>query len=172
LPVVINPESEYGKEMARWNKPWRFEKYPQCLYMARQSPTGKWTCQETDDGLFGGSFGAAERWTTGCQRTVRNDAEYEQAINEGWRDTAPQALAHRKALEDAVSTAAAEEKFRLQRMSEKAQAEYNKADAAAFEHLPEKPEEPIVKKPASAAQLAAMANARAAKEAKKTSPAA
>ena len=162
MGIIITGESEIGKELARWNTPRNqvvpgtngefgkknvgYERYPAMLYLARQQRNGQYAVTvpmpspadyQTD--LNGQQYLRAEQqalaFNESCQRTVRNDTEFEQAVREGWRKTPGEAMDFRKSLEDAVSTAAAERAYQDRRMSPAAQAEMAAAEADTHEHV-------------------------------------
>ncbi len=132
MGLVINPDSEYAKELAKWNTPKRdggfgpdgYEPYPRMIYraIARQ---GKAEVGDVRD----------EQFSAACQLIVRSPAEFDRAIADGWRATPTEALAHADALQVAMATAAAEAAFAAQRMTPKAQAERAKLEAATDKHV-------------------------------------
>lgn len=168
MAILINPESESAKELARWEQhqsqytigglkpgnPYVYREFPKMMYLARQIPgNGKWATSQEAPAFFG--FRDQNEWdracqqamqfTTSCQRTVNDDRERERARNEGWRDTPQEAVEFREALDKAIGDAAAERNYRDKSMSEKALAESAAAEAEHFGHLPEIPEKPVVK---------------------------
>ena len=178
--IISNPQSPYLQEMAKWEmrpsewtlgglKPGRpdvYQAYPKMLYMARQTPSGKWQTHLEAPAQFGfhdmnewdRACQAAAKFTESCQRTVQDESEHKRAREEGWRDHPTEAMEFRNALESAVGKAAAERNWQDRRMSEKAKAESTAAEAEHFGHLGEIPAKPVDR----------MAKARAAKAAKKT----
>lgn len=136
MGVVVNPDSELGREMAKWEKPWVYVEYPRMLYKAFKRDNGKVMC--LDNPLMyrdeAGALGA-EAFNRQCQRIVRSDDERARAEAEGWRATVKDALDHFEALEQAIAQAAAEANFGVRRMSEQARAEKAAADAETHEHV-------------------------------------
>lgn len=130
LPVW-SPNSHYAKEMRKWEKPYRFEKFPQMLYKARKPDNG---------GPYLVIDPRNEAWSTNNQRTVGNEQEFEQALREGWREGVQAAIDYAKGLDQDIANAAAERAFADRKMSEAAQAEAKAADEATADHLPEIPE--------------------------------
>lgn len=130
MAIVITPESEYGKELAKWNKPYRFEPYPKMLYRAQRTASGKWSVGDPMD----------ESFTRSCQLIVRDEVEERRANDNGWRETQGEALAYQKSLDDEIARAAAEEAYRVSKMGKKAQAEAAAADAETMDHVAEVPE--------------------------------
>jgi hypothetical protein len=132
MGLVINPESEYAKELARWNTPKRdggfgpdgYEPYPRMVYQAI-ARNGKAEVGDPAD----------EQFSARCQLIVRSEAEYDRARAQGWRATPTEALAHAEALQIAIATAAAEASFAAQRMTPKAQAERAALEAKTDKHV-------------------------------------
>lgn len=155
MPIVRTGETEYDKELARWNTPKRFggygpdgyERFPLMLYKAFRDDNGQVKCMEPPplihDYLSMPEFMRAEAranaFTQKCQHTVRSEDEYQRARANGWRDTSSDAIAHFEALQREIADAAAEEQFRLRKMSGKARAEHAAADAATSDHVVEVP---------------------------------
>lgn len=155
MGVVVTPESELGKEMAKWEKPYRFQMFPKMVYRAAKDRTGK-TCSIKGDPAPWGYADPAQfqrdcdevaQWNKSNQRIVQNEDEERAALNDGWRPTPVEALEAFEAREQAIGNAAAERAFRDRSMSEKAQREAASADAEAFEHLPEIPRTPTRGRP-------------------------
>lgn len=157
IPAFKYPDqSNYGKEMRRWNRKKReggmnadgFEKFPMMLHKAHQIPgTRKWATALPEpivdhfenDNQWNRAVMSAARFTTSCQRIVANAQEYERARDEGWRDNPLDAMAWRDALETEVSNEAAARAARDSKMSPAAQAEAAAADAETPDHLAEIP---------------------------------
>lgn len=132
IPSFQWPEqSAYAREMRKWNKPYRFERYPAMVYKAKKRPTGgPFICVDPFD----------EAFTRECQRVVQVEAEYEQAVAEGWRDSPQEAIDHALALERAVSDAAAHRNWEDRNMGERAKAEAAAVESATDGHVAEVPE--------------------------------
>ena len=141
MSLIITPESPMGIELARWNVPYVYRPLPRMVYKARQLPGGKWSVAEADDRLFGNQPGAAEQFSTGCQRIVRSEEEHDRARADGWRDTPKEALDFQEGLETDIANAAAERNYQDRNMSEKAKAEAEEYDASgdSMAHTPEIP---------------------------------
>jgi hypothetical protein len=144
MPVVINPESEYGKELARWNVKRPFSRFPRMLYMARKRPDGVVSVCETDDALFAGhnhvvNPGAAEAFNGTCQKTVGSESEMAVAMEQGWRATPQDALERFEAKERSVGDAAAHRAYEDRNMSDAAKAEARTVDASTPDHVAEIP---------------------------------
>lgn len=153
MPIVRTGETEYDKEMAKWDAPRReggmrpdgYEPFPKMLYFARELKNGKAAVADvpgprgwySDDNTYLSAELEAQRFTSSCQRVVRNSDELERAYREGWRETPADALAHYEALQREIATAAAEANFAATRMSDKAQAERRRRESATDKHVPE-----------------------------------
>jgi hypothetical protein len=160
MPVVISPASELGKELRKWEQhhtryaideegssvpgnPYAYRHYPMMLYKARKLPNGQTKClvpppqayefekmdQYERAVLFAESFNAS------CQLTVKSETDHAKALNEGWRASPSEALAHADGLEQDIARAAAEAAHSAQRMSAKAQAEFEAAGAETHKHV-------------------------------------
>lgn len=171
MPVLFNPNSEFAKEMAKWeqfpsqwtagglqpgNPPRGVRPYPRMLYCAHRNPSGQWAVSMDPPSRFGfrdenewdRACQDAQRFTESCQKIVPNEEEHRKAreSGEGWRDHPKEAMEFREALEKAIGDAAAERNWRDRNMGEKAKAESAAAEAEHFGHLPEIPEQPVVKR--------------------------
>lgn len=152
MAMLITPDSEMGKEMARWEKPYRFEAYPKMLYMAQQRPDGRASVAEVDDRIFGGHPGSAEAFTSRCQRIVRSEDELIRARGEGWRDTQAEAMERHESKARSIADVAAARHYEDRNMSEKARAEAQAADdAAGMDHVPAVPVARLARKTGKAA---------------------
>lgn len=136
MPVVLNPESEIAKELAKWEKPYRFEPFPAMVYKAFMRDNGQVMCGDNPL-MHGGAIASleAEAFTKQCQRIVRSEGELSRAWDEGWRTTPGAALEHYEQLQQSIAQAAAEAAFAIQRMTALAQAEYKAAELQTSEHV-------------------------------------
>lgn len=160
MPVVINPESEYAKELAKFEQhqtkicgdnppgnPYRFRPYPKMLYKAVKLPSGKVVCMPgepnpafyPDVNQFNFAMAQHQAIEQSCYKTVHSDDEERTAKHDGWRESPKEAIEHFEALERDIAKAAAERAFSDQRMSEKARAEAKAADEATDDHVPDVP---------------------------------
>ena len=146
MAIVTTAESETGKEMAKWNKPYRFEPFPQMLYKAKRRPDGVPGVVETNDQPFGGHPGAAESFTTGCQITVGDETELTRAREMGYWHSPAEALADFEVREKLLSTTAAHRAHEDRNMSAAAKAEAAEVEASTAEHVGEVPRKRTVKK--------------------------
>jgi hypothetical protein len=150
MGLVISPDSELGKELAKWNKPYRFEPYPKMLYKAQVRSNGQAAVMAPPVPLYGWpqpqdyerALLEAEAFTRSCLLTVRDEAEERRAVSDGWRTTAEDALKAHEAREWQIAQAAAERHYTEARMSPQAQAEAARVDDATALHVPEVPETP------------------------------
>jgi hypothetical protein len=144
LSIIISPESELAKELARWNKPYDIHdpanRFPMMLYMARRRPDGVVSVCEVED--FPGRPGSAESFNSSCQMIVRSEQERVDALGRGWRETLDEAKARFEIKEQSIAQVAAQRAHEDRNMGELAKAEAKEADAATAEHVPEVPEKP------------------------------
>jgi hypothetical protein len=124
MSVVISPESELGKELEKWNKPYRYVEFPKLLYKAHDL-RGKGAVGDPHD----------ETFEARCTRIVRSASEQAAAEAEGWRVGAQAALELYEADQQAIADEAANVAFHVARMSEKAQAEYAEASDTTHSHV-------------------------------------
>lgn len=135
MALAINPETEYGKELAKHNKPWSFVAFPMMLYMAHDFH-GVPSAGEPSD----------EQFTKRCQLTVNSEAELRKALDKGWRKTQVEALARHGSKQRDKSDVAAARNYEDRNMSPKAKAEAKKVEDDTDEHVPEIPEKPRARK--------------------------
>jgi hypothetical protein len=140
--VQYAPETEMGKELARWNKPYRFEMFPKMVYRAKRMPNGKYSAGIGDDSELGGKPGAAEQFSSACQQIVKDEFEYTRAKENGWRDSQGEAVEYAEQREDKLAKEAAHRAHDDRNMGEKAKEEVKAAEAESFEHVAEVPEQP------------------------------
>lgn len=139
MGVIIPPESDLGKELQRWDTPKREggeapnEKldYPAMVYMAFRYSNGKVMCGHP--GASTGDDPEANAFNNKCQFTVANRDEHEKMRRAGWSDSPDDAVALFEKNARGEADAAAEEQYRVNRMSGKAQEEFSRAqDDAEF----------------------------------------
>ena len=140
MPILITPESELGKELAKWNKPYTYQPYPRMLYKAQRRPDGVPSVGEVDDKFFGGNPGGAEAFSATCQKTVEDEREETRAIEMGWRGHPKEAMEFFEEREKALGASAAHRAYEDRNMGEKAKAEAAAAEATTVEHVAEVPE--------------------------------
>jgi len=155
MAVVHNPEGAYARELQAWNTPKRFgghapnghEEFPRMLYRAQVRANGKAACMADPPSPYGWRDAneydracmEAEQFTRSCQRVVENADEQDRAASQGWRSSPHAALQAHTDAQIALGTAAAEEAYRVQRMTELARAEFDAADRDTHEHVADVP---------------------------------
>ncbi len=139
MPLVVTPESEWGKELAKWNKPYEFAMFPKMLYKATRREDGIVSVAEADDALFGGQPGAAESFSARCQMTVKDDRELTRFIEMGWRESPGAALEFFEEKALALGASAAHRAHDDRNMGDKAKAEAEAIEASTPEHVAEVP---------------------------------
>lgn len=150
MPVIVNPESELGKEMAKWERPYQFQRFPAMLYKAQKKANGKiasidvypdlnaaLTSQAYERACF-----AVDTFNKQNQRIVQTEYEERNAKNDGWKDSPKEAVDALEALEQAIGNAAAEANFVVQRMSAQAKNELQAANDATSDHVVDVPAPP------------------------------
>lgn len=153
--VVINPHSELGKELRKWDLPKArggmnadgYEEYPRMLYKAQDSGNGKievhrmpppryaYPVGREGDEVWTQACVMADEFTRRCQTTVHSDTEKANMLSRGWYLTQDAALAGYEAAQQAIGNASAERLAADRRMSEKARREAAAADAATSAHV-------------------------------------
>ena len=157
--VVINPHSPMGKELRKWEQhvgtqftpfgttpgnPYVFRPYPKMLYKAqKQTHTGKVFCMmpppditEFDNtALYERACLQVDSFNKRCYIIVHDDEGERRATNDGWRETPSAAMEMHEALEQAISTAAAEANFAVQHMSQRAKDELKVAGDSTHQHV-------------------------------------
>ena len=141
LPIV-SPDSELGKELAKWETPKReggmrcdgYEAYPAMLYKADRYVNGKVMCGHP---LAGTGDPVADAFTVRCNRIVNGPEEHERAEREGWTNTPAEAIQAFEKAAKAEADIAANEAYKARRMSEQAEREFDAAQDAAPFHAPE-----------------------------------
>jgi hypothetical protein len=167
MGIVRTGNSAWEKEEARWNTPRNqevidgdgqptgimgmapvgFEPFPAMLYKAQKKENGKVLViagepspnQFLNAAEYERAVLATTSFNTQNQRIVKNQAEKDRAVSEGWRDSPQEALEFFERLEEEMGRAAAETNFAVQRMSSQARAEHQAATDATHEHLADVP---------------------------------
>lgn len=153
MGVVISPDSELGKELAKWNKPHDIRDphnhFPRMLYMAQTRPDGVSSVCETNDDVFAGKPGAAEAFNGRCQRIVQSEQEERIAEEQGWRHSPAEAMERHESKEKSIADAAAHRAYEDRNMSDAAKVEIAAAEAETAGHVPEvKQKRKYTKRPA------------------------
>lgn len=129
MAVVLNPESELAKEMAKWEQtPAQRDpiknRYPWMLYKA-QEKQGRAVVSDPDDSAF----------SQGCQTVVQNEQEHQRAKEQGWFDRPQDALDAWQTQQTAWADEAANVAYHVNRMGAQAQREYQEAGEATAQHV-------------------------------------
>lgn len=157
---VISPESEEGKELAKWEQfpanwngnvvqagnPYVYRPFPKMLYKATKREDGRIVCLESEPAMS--AFLTMDSYQREVARvhahnasaclTVGSADEMERAVRQGWVEGSPlDAIARLKAFEDEIANAAAEANAKAVGMTDKARRERNKRESATDEHVPE-----------------------------------
>ncbi len=151
MAIVHNPDSEYSREIAKWDteqryggmRPNSFQSFPKMLYQARARENGQVMC---GDPLAAMGDAVGEAFSRSCQLIVKDQDEWDKATRQGWHETPDSAIAGYQAQATAKADMAAMRHFSDIKMSAAAQAEAKAADDATHEHLGEIPETPIRRK--------------------------
>lgn len=166
MPVVISPDSKYGKELWRWDhrvdeihpdtsehgmRPSSFQAFPQMVYKAHKRPNGKVMCLEGQPQTYGWPGGRdgelayeracleVEAFNRSCVKVVQDESALRIAKGQGWAETPQAAVELFEREEQAIGQAAAEAAHAAQRMSGKAQRELDAASAATHAHVTDVP---------------------------------
>lgn len=123
MAIVRTGESEYDKEMAKWDKPYRFEPFPKMVYRAIKV-NGAVTVFSVD--------GEHDRQTT---RTVKSEHELAAALSEGWHPSPQDAYNAMQLRDQQHSDDAAVVNYEVSKMSKKAQKDFAAQAAATDKHL-------------------------------------
>jgi len=142
MSIVINPDSELGRELAKWDAPRPRTDYPKMLYRAG-SLNGKTLCMAPPPSPFGwrdqaeyqAAINQAESFTTSCQLIVQDEGHERIAKGQGWGESPAEALAVAEKEARALGDAAAEANFAARRMSDLAQRELDEANELTHEHI-------------------------------------
>lgn len=158
MSVVINPDSDYAKELRKHEQfpmyvngelmqpgnPYVFRPYPRMLYKAQDwrgqgkkmvtapfvSPYG-WA----DPRLYENALLEAEAFTKSCQRIVGSEREQQEAEKQGWCDTLQAALEYEERYQQAIAHAAAEAAHSVQGMTATAKREFEEAADSTEHHV-------------------------------------
>jgi hypothetical protein len=142
MAIVRNaePTTAMEKELDRWDRPKRdggmnadgYEPFPKMVYKANQLENGKVAVFDMA-AIYGTDLNVvtrAEAFNKRCELIVHNQHELDRAMADGWRGSPKEALDYHEGLQQDIAKAAAEAAYTVQRMSDKAQREYQQADEA------------------------------------------
>lgn len=160
MGIVINPSSEYAKELRKWEQhhtrfalneegdsvpghPYVYRPYPRMLYKAYKRPNGQYACVEGTPSPFlypdAQSYERAcfevDQFNKSCQRIVQSEGEEAREKGQGWRNSPAEALELAEAREQEMAQAAAEANFAVQRMTGQAKQEWADAAEQTHEHV-------------------------------------
>lgn len=154
-----NLQREYAKfEQFPWSKwaagspgnPYVKREFPKMLYRAEHfngviacmaAPPDSHGFKDPQD--YDRAVESARRFTEKCQTIVHNEDEMQRAMENGWRESAKEAVDYLEARDRARATETAHRLHDDKNMSELAKREIAAASAAVGgEHLPEIPEQP------------------------------
>lgn len=162
MGVIINENSDLGKEIKRWNTPRNqfvvidgettdvkgmgavgYEPYPRMVYKAQRTPGGQFKCllppphpheHMTIQSLEFATL-MVETFNKTCWLIVKTEEEYKREYANGWRDNALEAELHHEQIEKDIAQAAGEAEYAAKRMREQARAEFEAAGAATEHHV-------------------------------------
>lgn len=145
MGVVYTPESEYAKELVKFEQhvtplTMAVGKPPGNPYVYRPFPAMLYKMRRRDDGVPMIIDPQNEAWSAGNYMTVNDERELSRAVEAGWRPSVKEAEEFFHSRERATSNAAAERAYTDARMSEPARREAAVAEAETHEQLPEIPE--------------------------------
>lgn len=147
-PALIEvPGTPYAREMAKFERPYRYQPYPRMLYKAERrdgqimcgAPEPKpWEFQA--ERAYLSAVESARRFTETCQAVVNSDSERSRFMEMGWRESPEEAIAFVDSREKAESQEIAHRNYDDRNLSENAKAEISAAESEAGVPLAEIPE--------------------------------
>jgi|TARA_R110000824_G_scaffold312071_1_gene499201 hypothetical protein len=144
MSIIHNPDSEYSRELEKWNTQKRhggfgadgYEEFPKMVYQARARDNGKVMC---GDPLAAVGDAVGEAFSRSCQKIVQNQDEVDVSVKQGWYATPTEAMDGYEKTQKSMADIAAMRHFSDTRMSDLAQREAKVADDATHVHLPSIP---------------------------------
>jgi hypothetical protein len=144
MAIIHNPDSEYSRELAKWNTQKRHggfgpnghEEFPKMMYRAKERENGKVMC---GDPLAATGDPAGEAFSRSCQKIVNDQDELDMSVKQGWYATPDLALVGYENTQMGMADITAMRHFSDQRMGETAQAEAKSVDDATHLHVPSIP---------------------------------
>ncbi len=151
MAIVHNPDSDYAREMEKWNQPTsnggfgaaRFEEYPLMVFKAFKRDNGRVMC---GDPLATVGDAEGEAFSRSCQLIVRNNDERDRAMDDGWSVAPDKAIEKFERDMQSIAKVTAQRHFADQGLSDLAKAEAAQADAATHEQVPAVPITPVKRK--------------------------
>ena len=116
MAVVRSGETDMDREMAKWEKPYKYEPFPKMLYRGVLRSDGVHDFETT---------------------IVENERHMSEMVNKGWVQSPADAKAVVDAQESMIAEAAAENAAAAQKMSAKARKELAMREAATHRHITE-----------------------------------
>lgn len=153
MSLIVTPDSDQGKELARWNTPRNqvtadgqrgmgaigYEPFPRMVYKAAELPNGRVVCGNDEWDIPGAPGQPPQTIKLRTSLIVADEREYGAALANGYHPDPQSAL---KGFE-ARANDAARLAYDNRRMSEAAKAELREADAAlGLEHALDVPRKP------------------------------
>jgi hypothetical protein len=158
MGVIINPESELGKELQKWEQfdrhgmdgtvhkagnPYTYRPYPKMLYKAHPFRTGKTLTSappvspfgHSDPNMYNQALLEADAFNRSCQRIVADESQHAIAKGQGWCESQAEAMEQHERTQNAIAKEAAEAAFQAQKMSDSARAEFDGAVDASEGHV-------------------------------------
>ena len=135
MAIIHNPDSEYSREMTKWNTQKRhggmgangYEPFPKMVYQARARENGKVMC---GDPLAAVGDAVGEAFARSCQLIVGNEDERDRALAQGWSLGPMEAIEKYEHDMQSIAEVTAQRHFADQRLGALAQAEAKLADDA------------------------------------------
>lgn len=144
-PALVEvPGTPYAREMAKFERPYRYQPFPRMLYKAERFK-GTIMCGAPEpmpwefqtERAYLSALEEARRYTEKCQTIVGNESERTRHMDMGWRESPAEAVAFVDAREKAESKEIAHRNWDDRNLSENAKAEAAAQEAAAGVPLPE-----------------------------------
>lgn len=143
MGILWSPESQYVKELAKWEqRPTQF--VPADMLQALGKPLSP-PFQEYPKALYRASRASGGPTISGFDQ-ARDEAHERLLCGQGWSTSQEAAIAAVHTEDQQFAQLAAERAHQERRMSAKAQAEADRIDAATPAHVPVIPETPIKKR--------------------------
>jgi len=144
MAIIQNPDSEYSRELEKWNTQKRhggkdangYEEFPKMVYQAKSRENGKVMC---GDPLAATGDALGEAFSRSCQMIVSDQDEMDKSFKQGWYGTPELALIGYEDNQKSMADIAAMRHFSDQRMGETAKAEAKAVDDATHLHVPSIP---------------------------------
>ena len=151
MGIVHNPDSDFARELEKWNQPTtnggfgaaRFEEYPLMVYKAFQRENGKVMCGDPRASV-GDADG--EAFSRSCQLVVQSNDERDRALSDGWSASPDQALEKFERDLQSIAEVTAQRHFADQGLSDRAKTEAQQADDATHAQVPAVPITPVKRK--------------------------